>query len=50
MPKLGDDAPVVENKTHEEEQLNGTLTLSLILGGLIIVSWVAAFLFHLSRG
>lgn len=50
MPKLGENAPIVENNTHEEEQhLKGTFALSLMLGGLIVVSWVAAFLFYLSR-
>ncbi len=50
MPKLGENAPVVDQNTHEEEHLKGTFALSLMFGGLIVVSWVAAFLFYLSRG
>lgn len=49
MPKIGDNAPITETKTqHEEERLTGALTCSLIFGGLIIVSWIAAFIYHLS--
>ncbi len=49
MPKISENTPVQEHRTQEEEPLKGTLIASLILGGLIVVSWFAAFLFHLSQ-
>lgn len=48
MPKISENTPVKEHPTQEDEQLKGTLVASLILGGLIVVSWLAAFLYYLS--
>lgn len=49
MPKISEHTPVTEKHTKEEEPLKGTLIASLMLGGLIVVCWIAAFLFHLSQ-
>lgn len=49
MPKLNESTPVTEQKTNEDEHLKGTLIASLGLGVLIVVCWIAAFLFHLSQ-
>lgn len=48
-PKKKEDIQSPNVPTTEEQNLKGTFTSVMLLGGFIIVTWVSVFLLFLSR-